>query len=1322
MSAPRAAASERERYRIGDLILDADAYSVVRRGVTLDLPPRTFQLLLALARADGRVVTRQELVERVWPGELVSDQTLSQRVLLLRRALGDEASEPVYVGGVRGVGYRLLVPSVLLDGDGPPGQAWTSDPSPRGRRSPYPGLAGFTETDAAFFFGRELEVAAAWERLRERRLVAVIGPPGAGKTSLVRAGVAASRPADWAALLTTPGRAPFERLAQGLALQLADDPEAAALVGSWSETDAACAALTRWRGARRGALVVVDQLEELFTVGSPDEQERFARLLGRLSDQGDVHVLLGLRDDFLMRCHELPGLSSVFDGLVPLGPLSREGLRRALLEPARVVGYRFEDASLVEEVVDAVNGERAALPLLAFAAAKLWDSRDPETRTLTRRAYERLGGVAGTLAQHAETTLQQIGPERQPIVRGLFRSLVTAQGTRVGLARSELLGALRGQAGAEEVLQFLLDARLLSTGDDPHGSDATDGDGQRIQIVHESLLTAWPRLVRWRAQDQDGAVLRDQLRQAAQLWHERGKPAGLLWTGTALAEFALWRRHSDVPLTPAELEFATAMGEQADRLARRRWTAVAAVIAVLLAGVLSTAALWRRSEGARAEAQAAAALAEASRLVALGRLHLDSDPTAALAYVLASLERADSYEARHLAVETLWKGPVARVLPAALPECECVSLSGSPDGRWLACAGFTPAVCLFPSDGGAPRVVRGNEPVASVRQVVFDAAGRRFATTARGDDCVRAWTTDGKEDGTFAGDVLWFGVRHDDGLLSLAPETAGPGGLVLRSGWPGSRSPLPIARWVPPRGVGAVDVDGSGTWLAYGHERSVRLATLEPGRAPRRDRPLGSHPRPVEDVAISTDGRRVFSRDDAGEVRVFDPTSGRLLRRLTGSPPRRYSPLALDRQGALMAWAPAGQQVVQVWDVDGPAGAEPLRLFRSDLQSDGGAAAFLGDGRWLSSTSLTSISFWPLRVPTVIVFRGHLSGAILGLAFTPGSRELVSCSAGDGARVWALSPGAGEPRALRPRGDSPCYGVDVDPTGRNLVLAVPTRGGYLVPVAGGPAREILPVGPTTSLLAAGFDASGRWVAVAPNYAPSAMDMQLQLLDLTTGAVRRFPLRAADRGGPYEGGAATLRFLPDGRLLVAGDGGIRSFDRVTGERRVVLDAPGRMTFMDVSKDGRKLVAVFGADGGETLGSPEVVMIDLSTGARRALRSHGSSVRSVALSPSGEVVATGDGEGAVRVGAATGEEPHLLLGHRGSVQALAFSPDGSRIASAAQAEVRLWPVPDFSRPPMHAESRDRLLERLRALTNVRVVEERKAPGGYRLEVGPFPGWDN
>ena len=176
-------------------------------------------------------------------------------------------------------------------------------------------------------------------------------------------------------------------------------------------------------------------------------------------------------------------------------------------------------------------------------------------------------------------------------------------------------------------------------------------------MVHESLLKAWPRLVRWQAQDEDGALLRDQVRQAARLWHDRGEPDELLWSGQAYRDFALWRERSPMALTAGEEAFASAMERSATRRRRRRRAVGVGVVLVAASVALATSVLWQRaaSEGRRAEA---------GRLLALGQLEREGNPTAALAWTLRSLEVHDTPEARLFALGVLQAGPTAILAPS----------------------------------------------------------------------------------------------------------------------------------------------------------------------------------------------------------------------------------------------------------------------------------------------------------------------------------------------------------------------------------------------------------------------------------------------------------------------------------------------------------------------------------------------------------------------------------------------------------------------------------------------------------------------------------
>ena len=246
-----------------------------------------------------------------------------------------------------------------------------------------------------------------------------------------------------------------------------------------------------------------------------------------------------------------------------------------------------------------------------------------------------------------------------------------------------------------------------------------------------------------------------------------------------------------------------------------------------------------------------------------------------------------------------------------------------------------------------------------------------------------------------------------------------------------------------------------------------------------------------------------------------------------------------------------------------------------------------------------------------------------------------------------------------------------------------------------------------------FSPDGRF-AVAAGFFPST----LRIWNLESGEVRMLDTLVPGEEGCWQErfrGALLSEFLADGRLLSIGDQGIRVWDLDRGTSRQIRSCREESDqVLSLDRDRRRAVVVYP----NTERGSEFGVLDVDTEAFRTITSHGSRVSTAALDPSGTIAVTGDFDGVVRVGPIDGE-PHLLYGHNLAVSSVAVSPDGKWIASGSQdGTIRLWPMPEGT--PLHMLPYQELLERLRGLTNLRVVPDENADSGYRVEIGPFPGW--
>jgi len=512
------------------------------------------------------------------------------------------------------------------------------------RAQPFPGLAGFGPGDAEWFFGRAELVDAALARFRavvegpgRRRLLWVVGPSGSGKSSLLHAGLWPALAAEgWRVVSLTPGNDPLGRLAAGLASVLDVDEGVARDALDGPNAPAALAELRAQAGGRAralaaaddlagagagagaagvgagpGAVLIVDQCEEALR-GDRDQQERFLAGLGALTDPGTpagYAVVAGLRIEMYAPVAAHPGLvGSLPDAQVLVGPMTSDQVREAVVGPARTAGFAVQDelvAVLLRDLVPpgSIGGthDAGALPLLAHALRETWHRS--RRREMSVASYEAAGGIRGAIEASAQRVYTALDGREKALARQVLLRLVHVEDGGLATRRIATVTELDGLAppGSADrraiggIVERFVDARLLT-------AQATT-----VEITHESLLAAWPRLTGWIDDSRDDLRLRRRLADAARAWAEAGTDPELLVGGLRLDAMRSWAGAGGgrLGLSQLEREFLAASRRRelvAERDRRRRACRLRVLSAVSVALAVLSLVLVGKLNRARNEA------------------------------------------------------------------------------------------------------------------------------------------------------------------------------------------------------------------------------------------------------------------------------------------------------------------------------------------------------------------------------------------------------------------------------------------------------------------------------------------------------------------------------------------------------------------------------------------------------------------------------------------------------------------------------------------------------------------------------------------------
>lgn len=1206
------------------------------------------------------------------------------------------------------------------------------------RVSPYRGLEPFTEEHARYFHGREAVVEEALAVLeRQRRVMLLLGPSGAGKSSLVRAGLlpalaegrvpGSSR---WLSVTARPGQ------------DLTGELEAAGLTGAATE-GIASAVERRLAGepTTRRLLVVIDQFEELFTgtasgtasgTATPDEvlADIARQLVALIDSDSAVSLILVMRDDYFARlASSAPDLlKAVTPGLFPVRTtLDIPELRAVIAEPARVAGAHLEEGLPERIISDVLAADPAAaadrkasatlLPALQLTLSRLWEDR--RDGRLTHDAYQRLGGVAGSLTAWCDHALRGLAPELRLIAERILTALVRpaddvhaipATRRQVSLDHLRALAADPAADGREVeekdekdekhekvervdqesgervgqdfdvVLGLLLKRRIITTRVAPRA-----GGGQApatAELVHDALIRDWGTLRDWVAADQEfqswlHRTAERQARFAGSGRQGTGKSdapdPGDLLDGTDLAAGLVWSKQRGLPDGIADF-VATSQARRRAVARRARRIKVSLACVLTLAVIASGLFLWQRrasSEQAAAQARQAAAQARrttARNLVGNAEALRVSDPRLALQLGLAAY-KLDAAEpaTRTSLLETLTTSSHLATLDGL--GTEPTSLALSPDARMLAA-------------GGADGSVRFWDISRPERPTYIGKSESKVDASAVG---ALAWRPDSK--------VLAVGDSKDLALWSTAR-----GAAPVRIGSATvSSAPITSAVW-----------SGDGHRLALANYRNsyVLDVHIDPGgtataKPTVRIKHGGDPSDKADRLALSADGNLLITSDGRNSVRLWD-TAGAAFHELGAPLPlpdelNRVTSVALSADHRTLVLGTLSAHI-SVWDIQDPRHPKELQDTSSSvyvgLYSPVRRVAFVGDGLLACGGDDGRVQL--VRLDTLPIQRTDMPlvhGATVNAMAADVSHHLLATGGIDGRVLLWNTADRERPRRL----GTPLAGHATGSTtgkltaGGTLLASSATDGKTLLWDVGRPDRarsleSVVNPGPglpdewRQAALGSALSPEGDLLATAGG--ERLTDVVLRRTDGGKTRPQGSPLRG------HKGVPQAYGWSPDGSLLATGDfnGKVILWDTSHPERafrRAELTHPSGLRLVSFAQSTHTLLTV-GTDG-------KAVFWKVPTGSGHPtkisttdLGQIGSERSSFTLSADGKLLVVGHSTAALSLWDVSDVRSPSRLSHLTAVQdgpvgSVAVSPDRSVLAAGIGiGTVLLWDLTDPSQP--------------------------------------------
>jgi WD40 repeat protein/serine/threonine protein kinase len=1151
-------------------------------------------------------------------------------------------------------------------------------PPPMEMINPYKGLRPFEEADVDDFFGRENLVRKLLERLETPttlkpsatpreispyRFLAVVGPSGSGKSSVVKAGlIPALRrgflpgSSSWLITQMTPGDSPMRQLEDEL-LQVASRP-VTDLQKRLRENSRGLAHILPelFTDSKSEILLVVDQFEEIFT-RSTDEAERvlFLESLRNAVTTSDsrLRVIITLRADF----YDRPLLYSGFGALMQqrtevVLPLSPTDLAQAIIGPAERIGVTLE-RGLPMEIAAEVADQPGALPLLQYALTELFERR--EGRILTRSAYKSLGGVMGALTRRAEELYNLLDKAGRQAAKVLFQRLVTlgegTEDTRRRTQRSEL-DTLSPQVSM--VIELYGRARLLSFDRDSITRSPT------VEVAHEALIREWHALREWLNENRESIRQQQHLTLTAQNWDSGNRDPGDLYRGARLIQATEWTATHAQELNPLEREFLAASTGQArreeeERLAQQQRELEAAqklaetekaraeeqslaarklsrrgrylIAALGLSIVLLVIAAWlgvqanhqrlsaeqnfNRSERLRLAAEASALLLSGADMEAAPLLSLESLKLGYTQEADATLQRAMTF-----------------VYPAHILEKFngiVYAVAFSPDSKYAA-VGSLQSAKLFDVESGQMLREFAIGSDLSVSALAFSPDGRLLATGSD-DNLIRLWNVEsGQQLRALKGQAgyVWSVAFSPDGqeLASVGNDDTN---LLV---WD-TASGQEIRKIALPAVTSSVSFSPDGQYLLTGGDDNVaRLFNAESGDLLRE---FHGHKLAVVVVAFSHDGKQIATGSDDKTARIWDTATGQELKRLAGHQESVYG-VAFSPDDKYLLTS-SYDRIAILWSLERDV------IMRKYMGHQGSlyAGSISPDGKWVLTGSADSTArIWPSGLAPDPRQFSHTS-SVIGMALSKDGKILLTGTSNGTARLWDTQTGQ-ELRRLSGHKYA-IESVDFSPDGKLALTVADDRSMRLWNTQDGRAQKIV----------TGFNGATWSVHISPDSktAVTAGEDGLALWSLPDlNKVRTLSDKVM----------YIAAFSPDGSSILAGGvEGLSIFDAASGallfeQSLAAENSPYTAVF---SPDGQS-VAIGGDNGKLSLFTfPALKLV-------RDFNGHTGSVVSSAFSPDGKLLVSGSHDGSARIwDVASGQQLRVLSSQQALVNSVAFSLDGTQV---------------------------------------------------------------